>query len=146
MDKKALCPKCHSDQVNSEGPDARTGYKRYRCKECGKYFNENTAYYNGKTVEHKPSVPRTRGMGMSLSEFRAKHDVDFIVQNVLDSLDPEKVYEKSEVVQLTGLRAGYPGLSAAIENASEYKGRAGGNSFWSHPDTIRQLKKETLMT
>jgi hypothetical protein len=80
-----------------------------------------------------------------LSQFREKHDVCYIVAKTLSKLKQGRIYEKQDVVKLTGLRQAYPGLSQELENSTEYKGRAGGVSYWGHPIDIKELKNEGIM-
>ena len=133
------CPECGSTSHMKDGKEPETKIQRYKCKDCRRYFNENTAIKTD-TMEKKSTV------GMTLDQFREKHDVDYIVEKTLKTLSKGKIYEKTDVIKLTGLRTGYPGLSAALENATEYKGKAGGVSYWGHPDDIAQLKLEGTMT
>ena len=90
--------------------------------------------------------PATKKIGMTVNEFRKKHDIDYIVDKVLKSVKTDMIYTKSDIIQLTGLRPGYPGLSNALENATENKGRAGGVNYWGNKDTIEELKKQAIMT
>ena len=133
------CPNCGSENLMKNGRD-KTGAQQYVCKDCGKNFNENTALKSVPVMEKKSQI------GMTLEQFRQKHDVDYIVERTLKTLQKERVYEKTDVIKLTGLRSGYPGLSLALENATEYKGKAGGVSYWGHPEDIAQLKLEGTMT
>ena len=130
------CKKCGSD-TSKNGFSINKKRQKYICKSCG---------YNFELPINEQPAHNVKDIGMDISTFREKHDIDFIVEKTLKLLDPEKVYEKQDIVKMTGLRPAYPGLSAALENASEYKGRAGGNSYWGHPNTIRQLKAESIMT
>ena len=122
------------------GREKGTGVQQYQCRTCMKYFNHNRADKSEPVMEKKSQI------GMTLEQFRQKHDVDYIVEKTLKQLSKGMIYEKTDVTKLTGLRSGYPGLSAALENATEYKGKAGGTGYWGHPETINQLKLEGTMT
>jgi hypothetical protein len=136
------CPKCGSARKYSDG-ETKKGVKRFRCLDCGKYYNENTA---GKESAPNP-LPDKSKVGMSLNDFRSKFDVEFIVEKTLSELKKDVIYEKNDVYKLTGLRAGYPGLSATLEDKkfSQYRGRTGGKDYFSHPDTIKQLIEEAIL-
>ena len=134
------CPRCGSEEKFKNGKEKHSGIQKYKCKQCGSEYNENTGAKTIIPMEKKSTV------GMTLDQFREKHDVDYIVEKTLKTLSKERIYEKTDVIKLTGLRTGYPGLSAALENATEYKGKAGGVSYWGHPDDIAQLKLEGTMT
>jgi DNA-directed RNA polymerase subunit RPC12/RpoP len=133
------CPNCGSEKLMKNGR-YKNGAQQYVCKDCGKNFNENTA------LKPQPVMEKKSQIGMTLEQFRQKHDVDYIVERTLKTLVKDRVYEKTDVIKLTGLRSGYPGLSLALENATDYKGKAGGVNYWGHPDTIGQLKLEGTMT
>jgi uncharacterized C2H2 Zn-finger protein len=136
------CPRCNNDKIYKDGKD-RNGIQKYKCPKCGKYFNENTA---GKESAPNP-LPDKSKVGMSLNDFRSKFDVEFIVEKTLSELKKDVIYEKNDVYKLTGLRAGYPGLSATLEDKkfSQYRGRTGGKDYFSHPDTIKQLIEEAIL-
>ena len=134
------CPKCGSTEHFKDGKEPGTGFQRYRCKQCNRYYNENSALKSETIMEKKSTI------GMTLDQFREKHDVDYIVEKTLKGLSKGMIYEKTDVVKLSGLRSGYPGLSMALESATEFKGKAGGVSYWGHPDTISNLKLEGTMT
>ena len=133
------CPNCGSEKLMKNGRDKR-GVQQYVCKDCRKNFTENTGIKSEIPMEKKSQI------GMTLEQFRQKHDVDYIVERTLKTLVKDRVYEKTDVIKLTGLRSGYPGLSLALENATQYKGKAGGVSYWGHPEDIAQLKLEGTMT
>jgi len=124
-----ICKRCNSDKVHKNG-HTKSGKQKYKC-ECGYNFEE------GMKVKNK--------VGMSLEEFRERHDVDYIVQKTLDTLDPGIIYEKNDICKLTGLRPGYPGLAPTIEAAKSYYGKVGSNMYFSHPDTIMQLKDDAKL-
>ncbi len=126
------CPHCNSDSVHKNG--VNEGVQQYGCNDCKKYFNENT--------KHKSSKPR---VGMSIDQFREKHDVDYILSKVLDSLDKDTIYERGDIYSMTGLSASYPGLGAAIENSEKYYGKISGKLYFSHPDTITGLKDDAKL-
>ena len=94
---------------------------------------------------HTPPIKK-KSSGIPLEKFRLEHDIDLIVQRALDSLDPDMMYEKKDVIALTGKSVGYVGLSTTLEAATEYKGRSGGTSYWSHPDTIKELKSQGILS
>jgi len=129
-----ICKRCNSEKVYKNGKSI-TGKQKYRCTDCGYNFEDGT-------------VPRDNGkpkVGMPLNEFRKKFDVDFIVSNTLSNLDPEIIYEKNDIIKLTGLRPGYPGLSPTIEAAKDYYGKVGSTMYFSHIDTITKLKNDAKL-
>jgi transposase-like protein len=49
-----FCPKCGSDQIRKEGSDK--GVQRFKCKICGRKFNENTALSSPDELNKDPEV------------------------------------------------------------------------------------------
>ena len=122
----------------------RVGSKR----PCSGYFFSRDKDFKapGDFTARAKVSKTTKALGISIDSFRKDHDIDMIVQTALDKLDPNKIYEKKDVVELTGKAVGYPKLSVTIESATEYKGRNGGVCYWSHPDTIEDLKKQGILS
>lgn len=108
---------------------------RYKCKDCGRTFIDD----GEKTEPTKPKV------GMTLSEFRGRFDVDFIVKRTLDTLEKNMIYEKTDIIKMTGLRAGFPGLSQTIDDQKKYYGKVASTMYFSHPDTIAALKEQAKL-
>ena len=123
------CPNCNSEKVHKNGKHPATGKQKFRCTQCGKEFNEDTG------GEAKPKV------GMTLDQFRSKHDVDYILDKALKSLEKDMIYEKSDVLKIANLSPSYPGVTAVLEAASSYYGKISQRMYFSHPDTISELKK-----
>jgi len=128
------CPRCKSEKTHKNGKSIK-GKQKYFCTDCRFNFDDGTI----PKEMLKPKV------GMSLHEFREKHDVDFIVEKILDGLDPEIIYEKNDIIKLTGLRPGYPGLSPTIEAQKNYYGKVGSIMYFSHRDTITKLKNDAKL-
>jgi len=123
----------------------RTGSKT----PCYGYFwsKDKDFKVNGTHAQPVKTPPvKKKSNGIPLEKFRLEHDIDLIVQRALDSLDPDMMYEKKDVIALTGKSVGYVGLSTTLEAATEYKGRSGGTSYWSHPDTIKELKSQGILS
>jgi len=132
------CNKCGGTEFSKNG--TRNGKQKFRCKDCGsESYSEH--------VEIKEIVKVSDKIGLSLDEFRQKHDVAYIVDNTLSNLDPNTIYEKSDIIRLTGLRPGYPGINNVLESQEfkKYSGRSGGVVYYSSPETISDLKKKGIM-
>lgn len=129
------CPNCKSEKVHKNG--IRNGIQRYKCQECGKEFT-------GKQERVKPKI------GMTLNEFKAKYDTDFIVNDrltkVMNSLSRNMIYEKVDIVKMSQLPASYPGFRDTLESFKNHQGRANSKTFYSHPDTIAELKQQAKLT
>jgi len=129
------CPRCQSSKTHKNGKEL-SGKQKYFCNECKYNFTEDS-------VSLSP-VPKTK-IGMSLDEFRDKHDVEHIVAKTLKKLDKNLIYEKGDLIKLSGLSYGTQGLSAILESQSAYYGKIGGRVYFSHPDTIKTLKEQAKL-
>ena len=128
------CPKCNSEKTYKNGKEKHSGKQKYFCRECKYNFTEDTK-------RQSLSEPKIN-VGTPIDEWRKKYDVDYIVEKVMNELDKNIIYEKQDIVRLSGLSASYPGLSAAIESYTEYYGKVGGKHHFSHPDTINHYKSK----
>jgi len=86
---------------------------------------------------------------MTKDELRRQHDVKTIVMEALKDLPYRKegvIYTEAEFIRLSGL-SGKSGYRPVLESAatSEYRGKAGGKTYWAHPQTIRELKMEGVL-
>ena len=144
MNEEMKCTKCGSSNVVKNGFDRRAAihYQKIRCKECGREC------YIPLNKENQITKPMQTKIGITLDEFRQKHDLNFIVSSVLKQLDDKLVYQKEDIIRLCKLRPGYPGLSSVLESKEyeNYNGRAGGQIYWGTIDTIRKLKNQGLLT
>ena len=125
------CKNCDSEKTHKNGRDASTGKQVYKFRDCGKTFTD--------TTQVKPKL------GMTLDQFRDKHDVEHIVTKTLELLSGDLVYEKNDVIKLSGLSHGTPGMTAILESKSQFYGKIGGKIYFSHPDTIKMLKEQAKL-
>jgi len=128
------CVHCNSEKVRIK--DRKTG--RWYCNNCGKTFTQK--------VISEPS----KKIGMDLKEFTRKYDKEYILNTklaeVMKGLKKDMVYERADVVTLTGLGNSYPGMSGALEKYTDQQGRANSKTFYGHPDTIAELKRTAKLT
>jgi transcription initiation factor TFIIIB Brf1 subunit/transcription initiation factor TFIIB len=126
------CPRCQSENTFKNGRDSRSKRQMYVCKDCKRAFTE-------QTQKEKPKV------GITLDEFREKHDVEYIITNTLSKLDSNLIYEKADIVKLAGISYNAQGLTAILESKKAYYGKTGGKTYYSHPDTINMLKEQAKL-
>ena len=128
------CPRCNSTDIIRNGN--KNGKQGYRCKACNKYFSDDVVY------KHK-----TKSMGLSVNDFRKKHDVVYILSQVILKFDDETVYEKSDIITMANISAGFPGLGTVLESEAwkPYSGRAGAKTWYGKPELITKLKNEGIM-
>jgi len=128
------CPKCKSTKTHKNGKEKGTGKQKYKCTACG--YN----YVDGikPQFEHKK-------IGMTLDEFRDKHDIEHIIKKTLAKLEKDLIYQKDDIVKLAGISYGAQGLGPILEAQSPYYGKTGGKVYYSHPDTIKMLKDKAKL-
>jgi len=131
------CPKCNSENVGVHDRNVSPHRTRMRCNDCKHRWNIPDDEVDSDTA--KPQI------GMSLEEFRDKHDVEFIITKTLTKLDKNMVYEKSDLVKMSGLPYSAQGLTAILESKKEYYGKISGKVYYSHPDTIKMLKEQAKL-
>ena len=140
------CPECGYTELMLNG--RKSGVQRYQCKNCGKYFQEGKDYSNTPARISKVSKPNKTKMGISTEDFRKKHDVVYILSQVFNSmLADDMLYEKSDIIKMSGLSPGYPGISTVLDSESfkKYRGRAGSVDYWAKVKLIETLKNEGIM-
>jgi len=130
------CPRCGSENCYNNG--TRRGVQQYKCKDCGKYFRGS---------EPQAIKRKNKNMGISIDDFRKKHDVNFIMSQVIEKFEDDTFYEKSDIIQMSGLRPGYPGMSVVLESDTfkNYSGRAGGKTYYAKPELIEKMKEEGIL-
>jgi len=127
------CKKCKSD-CNKAG--TKDGKQWYKCK------NEDCKYefWEGSVIRNSSAK-----VGMSLGEFKAKYDTEFIVKErlgkAMSGLSRNLIYEKADIVKLAGLPASYPGFKDTLDSYDDHQGRTSSKTFYAHPDTIKELKE-----
>lgn len=69
------------------------------------------------------------------------------MSEVFKTLDDDTFYEKSDIIKMSGLRPGYPGLSTVLESAEfkKYSGRAGGQTYYARTELIDKMKDEGIL-
>lgn len=131
-----ICKKCNSERVGIHDKHYTKNKVRMKCADCKHTWSEE------KTT---PEIQDNPKVGMSLDEFRDKHDVEFIIGKTLEKLDRDMIYEKNDLVKMSGLPYGAQGLSTILESKSTYYGKISGKVYYSHPDTIKMLKDQAKL-
>ena len=152
------CIWCGSVRIYKNGYNSKQE-QQYLCADCRKApFKDkygNPASILSRVVdsdkEPEPSIAATEiksvpMSGISLVDFRSKHDPKFIlIQKVGDLKKGVLVLESKfiEYCKMQGLK--YRDIIDG-DNFSIYRGKASGKMYWSHPETIAALKEETLLS
>lgn len=84
--------------------------------------------------------------GLTTEQLRAKFDNTFIVRNTAEKLEKDIFLSEAEFVQMCNF-SNNAGYRNAIDHPQfeKYHGKAGGIRYWSHPDSIKQLKEEAVL-
>lgn len=129
------CPKCKSEHINKNGT-SRQGRQKYYCKDCGFNFEEGAKH---EELQNK--------VGLSEAQLRAKHDLRFIITTKCNELKTGNYLTEAEFVQFCSIRQGV-GYKAMLSHPDydKYHGKAGGVTYWSHPESIKKLKDEGVLT
>ena len=134
------CPKC-GRPMNKNG--SSRGKQKYICKKC--HHNVEVPKEAAPLLQIEPEP--AKAVGLSEEQLRAKHDIRFIIATKLKELKQGSFLSRSEFIQFCGIRPGQ-GYSDVLEhpNYDPYHGKAGGVIYFSHPDSIRKLKSEGVLT
>lgn len=131
-----ICPRCKSEKAHKNGKAHKTGRQKYFCTEC-KYNFEDGSSLRAKVLPSK--------VGMTLDEFRDKHDTEYIIKRTLEKLEVDMIYQKDDIVKMAGISYGMQGLGPILESQTNYYGKTGGKVYYSHPDTIKMLKDKAKL-
>ena len=84
-------------------------------------------------------------LGLSENELRMKHDLFFIVKENAEKLEKGVYLPEPEFIRFSNLKGA--GYRAALDHPSfnEYKGKAGGVTYWSNKESIYKMKKEGVL-
>jgi len=93
------CPNCNSERAWRNGI-REDGTQRYKCGDCNYRFVAKSG------IPVKKTFTKSKNMGISEEQFRKKHDVVFILAQVMEKLEEGILYEKSDVTQ-SDCTAGY---------------------------------------
>ena len=85
--------------------------------------------------------------GISVDNFRKSYDVVFILSQVPEKFEDDVLYEKSDIINMAGLSAGFQGIGTVLESEAwkKYIARAGSKSWYGKPELIVKLKEEGIM-
>ena len=85
--------------------------------------------------------------GLSESEIREKHDTKFIFSKAVKALERGLYIADSDFIKQCDIK-NHVGYIQVLDDPEfkKYKGRAGGITYWSHPDSIEKMKNEGILT
>ena len=133
------CPKCGT--LAGKNGKTETGKQKYRCRKCKHNFERA----NDELIEI--AEPTEQAIGLTEAQLRAKYDIRFIVATKCKELKQGVYLTRAEFIKFCGIRPGQ-GYTDVINHPDydAFRGKAGGDVFYSHPDSIRKLKSEGVLT
>ncbi len=134
------CPKC-GKPANKNG-STKSGQQKYICRHCNHNFERPKGDELIEIAE-----PIEQAIGLTEAQLRAKYDVRFIVATKCKELKPGVYLTKSEFINFCGIRPGQ-GYTDVISHPDydAFRGKVSGQVYYSHPDSIRKLKTEGVLT
>ena len=114
--------------------------------------SKNPIRFGSEPVTGPTPVPHPTLSGLSELELRQKHDVKYIIKQAALKLPPpngkgegtfvteNEFIKQCNIQSQSGFR-----LSLAGEEFSAYKGKAGGVTYWAHPESITKMKNEGIL-
>ena len=132
-----ICPKC-GKPMSKIGHD-RSGAQKWRCRSC-KYYPTDANPEQGEPVHEK-------AIGLTEAQLRSMYDIRFIVATKCKELKQGVFLSRAEFVQFCGIRPGQ-GYTDVINHPDydAFRGKVAGQVYYSHPDSIRKLKSEGVLT
>lgn len=160
------CKVCGSEDIHKNGKMNIHGVgeiQRYNCKNCGKNFPDPNIVADsglkGKTVlvanttstvdaiiKPTPTPPPTKQSGLTEKQLRERFDIRYIVSQSCEKLKSGTFLTTSEFIQFCGFTAGTR-YRDIIDHPDyeDYRGKNGGNVFWSSRESILKMKNEGIL-
>lgn len=133
------CPKCGN--IANKNGNTEDGKQKYRCRTCKHNFERPK---DGEIIE---LIPEEKAIGLTEAQLRSMYDIRFIVATKCKELKIGVFLSRAEFVQFCGIRPGQ-GYTDVINHPDydAFRGKVAGQVYYSHPDSIRKLKSEGLLT
>ena len=124
--------------MSKNGHD-RDGAQKWVCRHC-KYYPTGASPVQGEPVHEK-------AVGLTEAQLRSMYDIRFIVATKCKELKAGVFLSRAEFVQFCGIRPGQ-GYTDVINHPDydAFRGKVAGQVYYSHPDSIRKLKSEGVLT
>lgn len=106
------------------------------------YYAMRNIKDSSKTKHPIIPIPVPAKVGLSEAQLRAKHDLNFIIQQKVSELKPGQFLTEAEFVRFCNIRGAYRNV---LESLTEYRGKAGGITYYSHPESINKMKMEGIL-
>ena len=110
-------------------------------------FNTNK-FYNPQIIRPAVAVPdkppANQTGPLSEAEIRQTYDIRVVVQQALSGLKEGEFWPEQDFLRTKGLIS-KPGYRPILDAAKNYRGKAQGKVFYSHPNSIQKLKNEGVL-
>lgn len=100
--------------------------------------------YLWEPANGSPLKPQSTTMAMSEEQLRSMFDIRAIVLSELQKIKPDEFWRDGDFVKRFQGRSGFRSALESPE-AQPYKGKASGQVFWGHPDSIDRMKSEGVL-
>ena len=84
-------------------------------------------------------------LSLATDDLKEYKPIQYIIGKTLSQLSKDMIYEKNDLVKMSGLPYSAQGLSTILESRSAYYGKISGKIYYSHPDTIKMLKDQAKL-
>jgi hypothetical protein len=112
------------------------------CRKTGATSRQFSKTY--KWIAEKMARPPERQYGLTEADLRAKHDVSFIIQDAVNSLEDGIYLNDNEFIHK--FLRGQTGYRQAMDKFKDYRGRASGITYWSSKKSIYKMKMEGVLS
>lgn len=141
MSTEMMCPRCNGKMSkNGSWTDKKNGvkYQKFTCRVCRVY-----KYYR---LGPQPAQEKAQ-VGISVTELRSRYDNNYKVELAVKKLEKDVFLTESEFIKLAVIRT-TNGYRAALDDPKwdKNKGRVAGIVYYSHEDSIKQMKNEGILT
>lgn len=145
---RVQCEKCGDIATRKNGKNSRPDgiYQKYVCNNCG-YNGEAliAAITTGAATTELKKEQFTPKRGITAKDLRAKHDNFTKVELTAKSLKKGMFYEMHEFVDMCGLSKSSHSRWTGNRAFDDYKGKAGGITYWGHPESIKEMKEDGVL-
>ena len=141
-----ICKHCGSTRtkINKTRPlaDGSITYS-VKCKDCGKYSSHNDGNIAAGITEKTNGHSSKR---LTKKDFLTKYDLKIIVYDYLKGLPRDEMVSQQQVEIDCEVRK-FQSYKRVFESSelSKFKGKVRGEVWWSHPETISELKSEGIL-
>ena len=143
MDEQLKCPECGSSDIQKNGTKIKadgTPYQKIRCKVCK--ANSTISKTSGQNQPVKSVTSLAVSTRLTETELRAKHDNHYKVVKAAQALERGFYIENRDFTAALSLSGTSHSRWTGNTAFDKYRGKAGGITYWSHPESIAKMKAD----